>query len=106
MWHRRLGHASEEVIKKTIPIAGSLKFCEGCMESKFDRRPFNDEVQREKSLLERVYSDVCGPMEETSLGGARYYVSFIDGYSRMADVYLIRSKDEVFQKFLEYLKII
>jgi hypothetical protein len=34
-----------------------------------------------------------------SLGGARYFVSFIDNYSRRTWVYFMACKDEVFTKF-------
>jgi transposase InsO family protein len=49
-----------------------------------------------------VYSDVCGPFDTESLGGNKYFVSFVDEYSRMMWLYLIKTKDEVlhvFQKF-------
>ncbi len=32
--------------------------------------------------LEIVLLDVCGPMRTTSLGGARYFVTYIDDFSR------------------------
>jgi hypothetical protein len=34
-----------------------------------------------------------------SLGGAHYFVSFIDDYSRRTWVYFMVRKDEVFNKF-------
>jgi transposase InsO family protein len=45
---------------------------------------------------------VCGPFDTGSLGSNRYFVSFVDEYSRMMWLYLIKTKDEVltvFQKF-------
>lgn len=102
IWHQRLGHVSEDVVKKTIPISGNIKPCEECLESKFDRAPFNDQIKREASPLERIYSDVCGPMEEDSFQGSKYFVSFIDGYSRYAKVFTIRSKSEVFDCFKDF----
>ena len=35
-------------------------------------------------------------------GGKRYYVTFIDDYSRFTKVYLLRNKDESFDMFLKY----
>ena len=82
LWHRRLGHVSEDVLKKTLPLTGSMKPCESCWKGKFDRKPFDDVGYREEALLQRVYSDVCGPLEVESCSGAKYFVTFIDGYSR------------------------
>ena len=35
-------------------------------------------------------------------GGKKFYVTFIDDYSRFTRVYLLRNKDEVFDMFLSY----
>jgi hypothetical protein len=58
-----------------------------------------DEASRASKLLELVHSDVCGPMKTTSRGGARYFVTFIDDFSRKTHVYLLKAKGEVFDKF-------
>ena len=52
--------------------------------------------------LQHVHSDVCGPMPTNSLGGKKYFVTFVDDYSRMCKVYFLRSKSEVFEKFKKY----
>jgi transposase InsO family protein len=41
-------------------------------------------------------------MPVKSLGGALYYLTFIDDYSRKTWLYLLKSKDEVFIKFQEF----
>ena len=37
-----------------------------------------------------------------SLGGSLYYVTFIDEFSRKTWIYLLKTKDEVFNKFQEF----
>ena len=37
-----------------------------------------------------------------SVGGVRYYVTFIDDHSRKLWVYFLKQKSEVFQKFKEW----
>lgn len=49
-----------------------------------------------------VHSDVCGPIEEESLGGNRYFLSFVDEHSRMMWVYLIKTKSEVLNVFKKF----
>ena len=49
-----------------------------------------------------IYSDVWGPSKVTTLGGSRWFVTFIDDCTRMTWLYLMKSKSEVnllFQKF-------
>jgi hypothetical protein len=41
-------------------------------------------------------------MRIESKGGARYFVTFTDDYSRWTQTYLIRKKSEVASKFREY----
>jgi hypothetical protein len=49
-----------------------------------------------------IHSDVWGPMRVRSLGGSLYYVIFIGDYSRNTLLYLLKTKDEVFNKFQEF----
>ena len=41
-------------------------------------------------------------MNEKSLSGAEYFLSFIDDKTRYVWVYFLKSKDQVFEKFLEW----
>ena len=41
-------------------------------------------------------------MSDKSLGGHLYYVTFIDDHSRKTWLYLLKTKDEVFEKFKEF----
>ena len=43
-----------------------------------------------------------GPVHVPSLGGAIYYVSFIDDFSRNTRLYFLKKKSKVFSKFKEY----
>ena len=37
--------------------------------------------ERKKNVLELVYSNVCGPIDVNTIGGSRYFVTFIDDAS-------------------------
>ncbi len=77
--------------------------CEVCIEGKHQRTSFlKDEVTRASKLLELVHSDVCEPMRITFHGGTRYFVIFIDNFSRKTHVYILKMKGEVFDKFKAY----
>lgn len=57
---------------------------------------------RSKGILDLVHSDVCGPMPDKTLGGCLYYVSFIDDHSHKTWIYLLKTKDQVFEKLREF----
>ncbi len=67
------------------------------------RLPFRSvgESYHSSRPLQLVHSDVCGPMDE-SIGGKRYFVSFIDDFSRYCAVYFLENKSKVFEKFKEF----
>jgi len=81
--------------------------CEACIEAKHQRTFFpKDKTTRASKFLELVHNDVCGPMKTTSRGGARYFVTFIDDFSRKTHIYLLGTKGEVFDKFKEYKALV
>ena len=41
-----------------------------------------------------------------SLGGYRYYVSFIEDYSKMTWIYFLKKKTKVFKRFLEFKSLV
>lgn len=53
-----------------------------------------------------VHSDVCGPFQTESYNGAKYYVVFKDDASEYRCIYAIRSKADVFEKFVQYANMI
>ena len=54
-----------------------------------------------------MHSDVCGPMPIMSMGGAMYFVTFIDDFSQKVWAYPLKRKEqvlEVFQRFVTLVK--
>jgi hypothetical protein len=51
--------------------------------------------------LELIHSDVWG-LAHTSSEGYKYYVSFIDDYSRFCWIYLLKHKSDVEQVFYTF----
>ncbi len=49
--------------------------------------------------LELVHLDVFGPIEISSLGGAKIFVTFLDDCTRKVWIYMMANKFEVFSKF-------
>jgi hypothetical protein len=118
LWHCRLGHLNIKGVHAlqimvsgmnlgNMPCPTSSFVCEGCIEGKQHCKPFlSDEGMHVIKPLEIVHSDVCGPMRTTSLGGARYFVTYIDNFSRKVCVYLLKSKGECLKKFKEFKALV
>ena len=71
------------------------QLCEACIFGKNHRLPFVKEPWRVKFPLELIQADVSGPMNISSIGGNKYFLTFIDDFSRKTWIYLLKSKDEV-----------
>lgn len=53
--------------------------CEGCALGKMPGDEFRTSLnKRKRDILELVHTDICGPMQTRSLGGAYYYYLFVD----------------------------
>ena len=110
-WHRRLGHiirkSLEVLVKgKHIPNLKNTQpeLCTDCLVHKKHRVSFLKKIAPLKRTrgLKLVNTNVCGPIEVQTFSGARYFLTFIDHYSKKLWAYMIKSKDETldyFQKF-------
>ena len=74
--------------------------CETCIFGKSVKVKFPKKaIHSTKAPLEYIHSDLRGPSQTLSHGGARYFLSIIDDYSRMVWVYVLKSKDKTFETF-------
>lgn len=54
--------------------------------------------------MQLIHGDVCGSMQTESIGGAKYFVIFIDDYTRCHKAAFLKQKSEVLNKFKEFKK--
>lgn len=53
-----------------------------------------------------MHSDICGPMYTTSIGGARFFVTFIDNLSKKMWVYPLKAKRDMCAIFKEFKALV
>uniref|UniRef100_A0A0A8ZIM7 GAG-pre-integrase domain-containing protein n=1 Tax=Arundo donax TaxID=35708 RepID=A0A0A8ZIM7_ARUDO len=56
--------------------------CDACELAKHTRATYPSKSERSKTPFEVVHSDVWGPSATTSISGHRWFVTFVDGFSR------------------------
>jgi hypothetical protein len=72
-------------------------FCVGCVLGKHHRDSFEKCASWHASgPLHLVHSDLCGPLSSLSFSGCKYFLTFIDNFSRRTWVYFLKLKSEVF----------
>ncbi|UYV61328.1 hypothetical protein LAZ67_1004381 [Cordylochernes scorpioides] len=108
-WHQRLCHIDSNAIEKMareelvigLEISSRDKgLCDDCCIAKSTKASHKNLGNiRSKQTLELIHTDICGPMPVKSTGGNRYFLSFVDDFSRRITVYLLKNKDEVLKHF-------
>nr|AFP55546.1 gag-pol polyprotein [Rosa rugosa] len=111
LWHRRLGHPSFRVMKKSMPslflgISDSSLHCETCALAKSHRSSYPSSFHSSTMPFELIHSDVWGPSKHSTLSGMRYFVLFIDDFTRLSWVVLLKSKDSVFSAFRAFHSLV
>nr|XP_016478136.1 PREDICTED: uncharacterized protein LOC107799530 [Nicotiana tabacum] len=115
LWHRRLGHASFTFLNKLVrkdlfrglPKSSfkDHKVCDTCVKGKQVRSSFKPkkEVSTSRSL-DILHMDLCGPMGVASRGGKKYIFVIVDDYSRFTWTLFLRTKGEIFEVFVAFVK--
>lgn len=114
-WHRKLGHVNTESISKMckselvdgLNVSSFKKLdCEVCARCKITEESYPKSTDnRSGELIYRIHSDVC-EMPVHSFSGAKYFVTFIDDYSRYVKVFCLKSKSEVIVAWRQYKNLV
>ncbi|KAG2759282.1 hypothetical protein Pcac1_g28657 [Phytophthora cactorum] len=69
--------------------------CRGCQQGKMVQKPFpSNHDKRRYDTFELLHFDICGPMEENSLGGSKYLLLIVDEASGCMKGFCLRAKSE------------
>ena len=112
-WHHRLGHPHTKIFRcmlesnklvSNIPSDFSLS-CHSCLCNKSRKLPFGVSSMSSSKPLDLIYSDVWGPTI-TSSDGYRYYVIFVDHFTRYIWLYPLKNKSDVKDTFILFKNIV
>jgi hypothetical protein len=89
-WHSYLGHPSRDVVRRAVSKNNlscatfdnsSHSVCDAYACAKAHQLPYQLSSSTSSAPLQFIFSDIWGPAIE-SFGRKKYYVSFIDNYSK------------------------
>jgi transposase InsO family protein len=83
-----------------------LDQCKGCTLGKYVKSTFHEKENRASVILERIHMDVCGLFSVASTTKQRYYVIFVDDFSRKCWILFMQKKDQTFSKFREFKALV
>ena len=97
LWHLHLGHMSEkglDILRKRGLLENHrvelLQFFEHCVYGKQHHTKFPKVMHITKAIMDYTHFDYWEPSRVPSLGGARYFLSIIDDYSRTICVFMMK----------------
>ena len=117
VWHRRLGHPNSHVLRVLLKSRSlgnknstsskiDIVDCASCKLDKSKSLPFPLHTTHTTKPFELVHTDVWGIAPVISHEHYKYFVTFIDDFTRFTWVYFLQSKSEVFFEFKVFLALI
>jgi transposase InsO family protein len=112
-WHKRLGHPLSKLVHHLIHAFslptnknGHLSLCTSCSQNKAHRQTFNTHGLTSTAPLELIYTDVWGPSHEIGIDGSKYYVIFVDHYTKYIWLYPMTHKSNVQTIFPQFRNLV
>jgi len=113
VWHCQMGHPSYQTVrhlvsKFSLPTSSNKipSICSACQQGKSHRLPFSSFQSIYTHPLELIFSDVWGPSPIMSTHNNKYYVSFVDHFSKYTWLFPIPAKSSVMQIFFSFQKLV
>jgi histone deacetylase 1/2 len=113
VWHRRLGHPSSCILGSLVSnnkVACTSRVFNfnysSCPLGKASRLSLGLTGHKTYAPLELVFSDVWGPSPMLSTDGYRYFVIFVDVYTKYIWFFPLAAKSDVFKIFLQFQALV
>ena len=106
VWQVKVGHGGEKSLQAPAK-KGSLESATCNLEgehSVLDKKKvkFSTSTHRSEGFLDCVHVIIWGPVTTASLGGHRYFISFIDNLSRHCWIYSMRQRCEALDMLVKW----
>lgn len=112
IWHRRLGHMSDNALSKMprsmkkfpkhIALKKSKPICKGCAEGKMKSKSFPESTTRAMECFELIHSDFK-TLPMISYHKHKYFIVFVDDKSSVHWVICLKTKADAKQAVKEFL---
>ncbi|CAI5977359.1 unnamed protein product [Closterium sp. NIES-65] len=118
LWHHRLGHPSlprlrgmaSRVLVSGLPRSlpplppGPGPTCVPCVEGRLRAAPHSSRFPPTEAPLQTLHMDVWGPARVRGQGHERYFLLVVDDYSRYTTVFPLRSKGDVTEVLIDWIR--
>ncbi|CAI7837877.1 unnamed protein product [Closterium sp. NIES-54] len=119
LWHHRLGHPSLPRLRgmashtlvlglpRSLPPLppGPAPTCVPCVEGRQHAAPHSSTFPPTEAPLQTLHMDVRGPARVRGQGHERYFLLVVDDYSCYTTVFNLRSKGEVTEVLIDWIRV-
>ncbi|CAI7757720.1 unnamed protein product, partial [Closterium sp. NIES-54] len=120
LWHHHLGHPSLPRLRgmhsrflvsglpRSLPplLPSPAPPCLPCVEGRQRAAPHSSSFPLTFAPLQTLHMDVWGPARVNGQGRERYFLLVVDDYARYTTVFLLRSKGEVVDVLIPWIRIV
>jgi hypothetical protein len=93
LWHRRLAHINPTALRSLIDgYTKDDSMCTACVQDKHKQKIIKGKTKQTTKPFELIHSDLCGPFSTPTSTCHRYYILFIDDYTRYTSVCVLLDK--------------
>ncbi|CAI5936288.1 unnamed protein product [Closterium sp. NIES-65] len=118
LWHHRLGHPSlphlrgmaSRILVSGLPRSlpplpsGPGPSCIPYVEGRLQAAPHSSQFPPTEATLQTLHMDVWGPARVRGQGHERYFLLVVDDYSRYTTVFPLRSKGDVTEVLIDWIR--
>ncbi|CAI7862358.1 unnamed protein product, partial [Closterium sp. NIES-53] len=118
LWHHRLGQPSllrlrgmaSRFLVSSLPRSlpplpqGPGPTCVPCVEGRQRAAPHSSQFPLTEAPLQTLHMDVWGPARVSGQGHERYFLLVVDDYSRYTSVFPLRSKGDVTEVLIDWIR--
>ena len=81
----------------SLPVSSSkiYSLCNSCSINKEHQLSFHQNSLTSQAPLDLIYTNVWGPVSSTGIDGSRYYLIFVDHFSKYIQFYTMVNKSDV-----------
>ena len=111
-FHRLLGHASEESMRRTakhynVQLTGKFEACEDCQKSNVAQRSVKKTTDDVSTRFgERLCIDSSSVVEHQSLGGGKVWLCVVDDHTGYAWGQIMKRKSDTVENVMEIIRTI
>ena len=112
IWHQRMGHIGANALEalgantdgittsgNTHQLVQKCKDCSICIQAKATEKVSRQKPEDAKEYLDKIHSDICGPIKPQTPSQKRYFCLFTDDKTRYTEATLLRERSEVYMAY-------